>query len=274
MSIMPIIWVTIILAIGHCQVRAILLPRSEIKPLMPAPMVDVHTEIWRQPDQYYVYLAEGYTIAEHFHTIGQNLTHRIKRRWDDPDLDHPNYAFTIYLTDQSDLDLIRRDSRVKSVGQDFKSADLDIWFDWTYEEPDNPLRIAQEARLNWRYTKPVQLARPEPGFVVRKFPHEYYVYLDRDWTIEGYFTKLERDWIDRTKKRSNPDGPWSEASFIIHLEDEADLAVVRASAEPIIIAEHAEYLPLSFFENDNDMTCNAEPRYNPFFVPDKPTTGS
>jgi hypothetical protein len=245
-----------------------------MKPLMPAPMVTVHTEIWRQPDQYHVYLAEGYTIAEHFYTIGKNLTHRIKRRWDDHELDHPNYAFTIYLTDQSDLDLIRRDPRIESVGQDFEVADLEMWFDWTYEEPDNPLRTAQEARLNWRYTKPVQLASPEPGFVVRKFPHEYYVHLDRDWTIERYFTELERDWIDRTKKRSNPDGPWSEASFIIYLEDEADLAVIRASAEPSIIAEHAEFLPLSLFENDDDMTCNAEPHYNPFVVPDKPMTES
>jgi hypothetical protein len=241
-----------------------------MKSLTPAPVVDVHTVIWRQPDRYYVSLTQGYTIAEYFHTIGKNLIHRIKRLWDDRDLDYPNYAFTIHLTDHSDLDLIRRDSRVTSVSQDFESADLKIWFDWTYEEPNNPLRIAQEVRLNWRYNKPVQLARPEPGFVVRKLPHEYYVCLGRDWTIEEYFTKLERKWIDRTKGRSDPNGPWSEVSFIIHLDDETDIATIRASAEPIIIAEHAEYLPLSLFEDDDNMTCNAEPRYNPFTYPISP----
>lgn len=269
---MPIIWVTVLLAIGCSQVQAFVLPRSEMKPLRPAPVGSVHGEIWREPDHYHVYLAQGYTIAEHFHTIGKNLTHLIKRRWDG-DLDGPHYAFKIYLTDQSDLDLIRRDYRVSSVYQYYESANLDM-FDWTSEAPDKPFRIEQEARLNWHYTKPVQLAEPEPGFVLRKFPHEYYVQLGRDWTIEGYFTKLERDWIDRTKKRSNPNSPWSRASFIIHLEDEADLAVIRASAEPIIIAEHVEYLPLSLFENADDMTCNAEPRYNPFAVPDKPMTES
>jgi hypothetical protein len=100
------------------------------------------------------------------------------------------------------------------------------------------------------------------------------VCLHRDWTIESYFAKLERDWIDRTKGRSDRNGLWSEASFIIYLEDEADLAVIRASAEPIIIAEHAEYLPLSLFEDDDDVICNAEPRYNPFNIPDKTLTES
>jgi hypothetical protein len=271
--VMPIIWVTIILAIGCSQVRAVLLPRSEMKPLLPAPVTTVHTGIWRKPDQYHVYLTEFYTIAEHFHTIGKNLTHRIKRRWDEHDIDGPYYNFNIHLTDQSDLDLVRRDYRVSSVHQYYELSDLEM-FDWTYEAPDHPFRIEQEARLNWRYTKPVQLAKPEPGFVLRKFPHEYYVYLSRDWTIESYFTKLERDWIYRTKERSNPRGRWSGASFIIHLEDEADLAVIRASEEPIIIAERVQYLPLSLFENDDDMTCNAEPRYNPFDVPDKPMTES
>jgi hypothetical protein len=243
-----------------------------MKPVSPRRPVSVDADsVRRVPDEYEVNLKSKYTIPEHFHTMGKNLSHHLKRRWDDPYLDHPNYAYIIHLTDQSDLELIRRDSGVSSIRQHAELSCHDCMFDWSLKDPSDPLRIAQEARQNWHLTKSVLPAKTEPGFVVRKFLHEYDVHLDANWTVEDYLMKLGCNWLRRTRARENPDPRWrwTHARFIVYLEDPADVDILRASAEPTLIIEHAEYLPLSLFENDDGLTCNAEPNRNPFFQPER-----
>jgi hypothetical protein len=238
-----------------------------MKPLYPARPVSVDAEVRRVPDEYEVNLRSGYTITEHLHVIGKNLSHRIKRRWDDPYLDSPNYAYIVHLTDQSDLELIRRDSGVGHIKQNALVSCEDCLFDWSHKDPSDPQRIAQEARQNWHLTKPVLPAKTEPGFVVRKSPHEYDVRLRHGWTVEDYLLKLGRNWLERSRARQNSESSWkwTQASFIIYLEEQADIDILRASAEPTLIIEHVEYLPLSLFENSDGLTCNAEPKANPFF---------
>ncbi|CAD0090235.1 unnamed protein product [Aureobasidium mustum] len=92
-----------------------LLPPPEMHPIEPANL-DWHMEVYTPLDTYEIHLQPGYTIAEHFTTIGKDLSPHIKRRWDDPE-DFEDVSFTIYLPDQADLDLIRRDSGVGLVAQ-------------------------------------------------------------------------------------------------------------------------------------------------------------
>ncbi|CAD0110899.1 unnamed protein product [Aureobasidium uvarum] len=82
-------------------------------PIEPANS-DWHLKVYTPPDQYEIHLKPGYTIAQHFETIGKDLSQQIKRRWEDPE-DFEYVHFLIHVTHRSDLDLIRRDPEVAYI---------------------------------------------------------------------------------------------------------------------------------------------------------------
>ncbi|CAD0084655.1 unnamed protein product [Aureobasidium vineae] len=110
------IFLAILSATVPLQAIQTLLPPSQMHPIEPANL-DWHMKVYTPPHQYEVHLKPGYTIEQHFETIGKDLGSQIRRRWEDPE-DFEYAQFIIYLPDQADLNLIRRDPRVTFVAQD------------------------------------------------------------------------------------------------------------------------------------------------------------
>jgi hypothetical protein len=95
--------------------QAMLLPLSGMHPIGPANL-DWHMKVSTLPDEYEIHLKPGYSIKEHFKTISKDLSQHIRRRWETPeDFDYVHYI--IYLPDQANLYLIRRDPKVTFVLQ-------------------------------------------------------------------------------------------------------------------------------------------------------------
>lgn len=97
------------------QARHTLLPRSEMHPIKP-PNLDWHLKVFTPLDEYLIYLKPGYTISQHLQTIGKDLGPHIRRHWEDFEI-FERAHYIIYLPDQTDLDLIRRDPEVSLVRQ-------------------------------------------------------------------------------------------------------------------------------------------------------------
>lgn len=107
-------YVTAIL-VPAIQLRAIatLLPPTSMHPIQPANL-NWHLKVFTPPDEYLVHLKPGYTLSQHFETIGKDLTPHFRRCWDDFEI-FESAHYIVYLPDTTDLDLIRRDAGVESV---------------------------------------------------------------------------------------------------------------------------------------------------------------
>lgn len=106
-----------------------LLPPSAMHPIEPANL-NWHLKVYTPPDEYEIHLTPGYTISKHFETIGKDLSHRIRRRWEDPE-DVDFVHFLIYLPEKENLGLVRRDPGVELV---IESAEYQAISDPTVEE--------------------------------------------------------------------------------------------------------------------------------------------
>ncbi|KAG9733131.1 hypothetical protein KCU73_g11128, partial [Aureobasidium melanogenum] len=109
-----------------------LLPPSAMHPIKPADL-SWHLGVTTPPDEYQIYLEPGYTISAHLKTLGKDLSHQIRRRWEDPEI----FEFAHYLVclpEQEDLDLIRRDPGVRYV---VESAEYQMISDPIVEENEN-----------------------------------------------------------------------------------------------------------------------------------------
>lgn len=67
-----------------------------------------------QPNQYEVVLEKGYSIEEHFRTIGIDLSASLIRLYDDLEA-FTSVSYIIRIADSANLDLIRRDSQVRTI---------------------------------------------------------------------------------------------------------------------------------------------------------------
>jgi hypothetical protein len=120
-------------AIVQLQAKHTLLPPSEMHPIEPADL-NWHMKVSTPPNEYAIYLKPGYSIKDHMETIGKDLSAKIRRRWEDPEI-FDYVRFVIVLPDQRDLDLIRRDPEVEYVLQ---HAEYQCISDPTPEEDRGP----------------------------------------------------------------------------------------------------------------------------------------
>ena len=119
-----------------------LLPPSEMHPIEPANL-DWHMKVFTPADEYEIHLKPGYSIKDHFKTIGKDLSQHMRRRWETPeDFDYVHYI--IYLPDQANLYLIRRDPEVAFVLQ---SAEYQVINDPIPEELERLPKVARHDEL-------------------------------------------------------------------------------------------------------------------------------
>lgn len=124
------------------QAKHTLLPPTEIHPIEPADL-NWHLKMFTPPDEYLIYLRPGYTISQHLETIGTHLSPRIRRHWEDFDI-FERAHYVVYLPDQTDLNLIRRDPEVASVAQNAEYQAVD---DPLPEELERGPKIAKHDEL-------------------------------------------------------------------------------------------------------------------------------
>jgi hypothetical protein len=111
-------------------------------PIEPADL-NWHMKVSTPPNEYAIYLKPGYSIKDHMETIGKDLSAKIRRRWEDPEV-FDYVHFVIVLPDQGDLDLIRRDPEVKYVLQ---HAEYQCISDSTPEEDARGPKTAKHDEL-------------------------------------------------------------------------------------------------------------------------------
>ena len=132
----------ILSAAVQLQAMHTLLPPSEMHPIEPADL-NWHLKVFTPPDEYLIYLRPGYTISQHLETIGTHLSPRIRRHWEDFDIfEHAHYI--VYLPDQTDLNLIRRDPEVASVAQNAEYQAID---DPILDELERAPKVAKHDEL-------------------------------------------------------------------------------------------------------------------------------
>lgn len=132
----------ILFATVPLQAKRTLLPPSEMHPIEPANL-DWHMKVFTPVDEYEIHLKPGYSIKDHFKKIGKDLSQHIRRRWETPeDFDYVHYI--IYLPDQANTDLIRRDPEVTFVIQ---SAEYQVINDPIPEELERLPKVARHDEL-------------------------------------------------------------------------------------------------------------------------------
>lgn len=136
------IFLVILSVTVRLQAMHTLLPPSEMHPIEPADL-DWHLKVFTPPDEYLVYLEPGYTISQHLKTIGRDLSPHIRRYWEDFEIFERTH-YVIYLPDQTDLDLIRRDPAVSVV---IRNAEYQAISDPVPEEDERGPKIVKHNEL-------------------------------------------------------------------------------------------------------------------------------